>query len=902
MATSLVIEVKLDESGVVQGSQKIGAALGATGQRGSAVFARMTRDTEKAHDATLLLAQTLGIQVPRSLEKLLSRLPVVSTALSAAFKVGAFVAIGAAVVEAVNHLNDLRTTAVHALEAVYEFEQNVVSAVTGGKVDFSEARKIAEEQSFLKPLEDQLHQFQKTAATAGKEGYGALKAQAQIQLQDLTRLQAQQLDAARVKFDEGTQEYADAERLIVGQAGKVRVAIEQATNAQILELRKKQQEELEKKDYEIAQMQLTGMNLMIAQEKEALDQIALHPSQSLAPEYAAGQVTAKTTAEIEKLKDSFKVEVDKLVEETSSRALSGAAAIDANALHQANEIRGKFNTDLGAQFIDDPNSPDNVKRWNLWFNAYLNLQRGFTAIATAGSRERSKIDEQATNETISLEEHAAAEAAPPWLRSNAEIVADTNDRIRQVDEAFKASGADQQLAARQRTAIWSEENTKILEANRQLRDELAGELESVFDDITSGNIGQRILSEIKKFFFQIVAQWILSMNSIRGATAGVGGGGLLGSLLGGLFGLGGSSGGGGIISTPPFFGGSTPPGGGAPNAFPTGIFAGIGGSSVSGPLGQVLTPVGATLSAGAGTAGLAAQQKAQGIAAQTLLGSLVQKGLAKIFSHGITIGGKFISGSALGLAGLELGFLGISEAYKLASPVLGGISGAAGGALTGFAIGGPVGAVIGGIIGAISGIFGGILGRRAREKQAWDLVLQKYYPAIHQTLDAYLNYQEDAQSAYKQLSDLEKAAQAELGQLGHSGNAIFAKTIPARVLQAHQQIEKIDKDRTNRGAQIFGAPEFHTGGLFTLGGSGRAGIAVLRDGEYVVNPRATRQNRAQLEAINRGAPAAAAGEFHIHINAIDVGSFRDWLRKGGAREIRAGLRIDALEYTGSGVV
>src|SRR5205823_10225369 len=118
-----------------------------------------------------------------------------------------------------------------------------------------------------------------------------------------------------------------------------------------------------------------------------------------------------------------------------------------------------------------------------------------------------------------------------------------------------------------RVALWDQANLRIREEHKRQVETLGSELESVFNDIGSGNIGKRILANMKKLFSQIIAEWILSMGQMKsgagsilgtlvfgpGSTgAGVFGGGTngggtgIGSLLGGLLGLGGQGG------TPPF--------------------------------------------------------------------------------------------------------------------------------------------------------------------------------------------------------------------------------------------------------------------------------------------------------------------------------------------------------------
>jgi hypothetical protein len=152
--------------------------------------------------------------------------------------------------------------------------------------------------------------------------------------------------------------------------------------------------------------------------------------------------------------------------------------------------------------------------------------------------------------------------------------------------------------------------------------------------------------------------------------------------------------------------------------------------------------------------------------------------MSKVFTHGIGSGKFGLSGSAVGMLGAMIGLESITGAYSAGSPIGGLLGGAAGGALTGFAIGGPLGAAIGGIIGGIAGLFGGIFGKRKKEHQAWDLVLQKYVPAIQQVVDDYANFQMQFQDAMSQLDQLQNQAKQDLHGLGGTGDKISPKAFP----------------------------------------------------------------------------------------------------------------------------
>lgn len=108
---------------------------------------------------------------------------------------------------------------------------------------------------------------------------------------------------------------------------------------------------------------------------------------------------------------------------------------------------------------------------------------------------------------------------------------------------------------------------------------------------------------------------------------------------------------------------------------------------------------------------------------------------------------------------------------------------------------------------------------------------------------------------------------------------------------AEADINGFEAERQRRAALTFGPPEFHTGGFvdtMTRSFTSRPGdlLAVLKRGEFVVNPAATAKNRRTLEAINSGGSAAlSVGEIHIHPATLD----RAYVRTGFKQDL-----LDAL--------
>ncbi|HKI11875.1 MAG TPA: hypothetical protein VKA02_07165, partial [Candidatus Acidoferrum sp.] len=76
--------------------------------------------------------------------------------------------------------------------------------------------------------------------------------------------------------------------------------------------------------------------------------------------------------------------------------------------------------------------------------------------------------------------------------------------------------------------------------------------------------------------------------------------------------------------------------------------------------------------------------------------------------------------------------------------------------------------------------------------------------------------------------------------------------------------------------------------------TGGAVPAILHPNEYVLQASATQRiGPRNLDRVNAG--GSLGGDTHVHITAMDVKSFRDWLRSGGTREIARELARGASE-------
>ena len=105
MAATATIVIELDDRGVLTGFQQIGTetrrvegAFQKVGQRGNVVMTELSHQQQRARDATSLLARTLGVEVPRQLERVVAQSRLVGPALATAFNVSVALAFGAAIV------------------------------------------------------------------------------------------------------------------------------------------------------------------------------------------------------------------------------------------------------------------------------------------------------------------------------------------------------------------------------------------------------------------------------------------------------------------------------------------------------------------------------------------------------------------------------------------------------------------------------------------------------------------------------------------------------------------------------------------------------------------------------------------------------------------------------------
>jgi hypothetical protein len=275
--------------------------------------------------------------------------------------------------------------------------------------------------------------------------------------------------------------------------------------------------------------------------------------------------------------------------------------------------------------------------------------------------------------------------------------------------------------------------------------------------------------------------------------------------------------------------------------------------ALPGPVGGTTSQIG---SSSTRTSSFAAGSPLVGLAA--LAPALVGNFGGKLGQIGGLVSMLAIMGNSQILSALSGGLIGFGVGQSHGG-FLGALAGAGSGALTGFLAAGPIGAIIGGLVGLLGGIFGGIFGGSKRKKQANALADNTILPDIAQIITGFDGFQVDSSSAIQQLEQLRSDAQKQLSALKSQGKDVFNQKVGPAIDSAEKHIRDTQAERDRRSAIAFGPPQFASGGMFSTM-VGNKGLAVLHDGEMVINPSATKKNRGTLERINAG---GSAGGFHV---------------------------------------
>ncbi|HKW74847.1 MAG TPA: hypothetical protein VJN64_04920 [Terriglobales bacterium] len=974
MAAAVQLVINVDESGAVNAinkitgaAQNLGNVIPATGQKASAAFANVQQSTEKAHIAGQAFARLTGFTLPRGVETWLSKTSLIGPALSSAFglivggTIGlAFVDLG---VKAVGALGNIMDSLGGYTEAVKKMQTDTVAASREAflnpksiEVAIQHLAEVTTQLSLIeqqkKSLDDALNNqdgiSQVTPGTfdADTQAMAELVAD-RIKLNDLTAKEnqlgsdanallkkkaelAKQLneleDAGDSKLREAgkqgfaliQQQYADAQQTITATAAATQegakvtaaksrdayggyinavIAMERQSAAETIALRHSVMEESSQGISKIHQIEADAIEDINTKRRASLITEANAAEQSVLIEARAAEQERQAVAALA----SQHRDAALFAQQRANAFLSGSEKIKADAeLETQTLLKGAADVAVKYGFVSQEAAA-----------AWADAQTKIEAVDKAANAQLLVNHQQLVDKLSDMQSAAAIAALPQWQRADAQILLTHQKTYEEINRLELTDRKNVVVYEQQKVAADQLMNAQMIDSHRQMAEQLGSDLSTVFDDIGSGNIGKRILANIKKLFAQIVAAWLLS-TKVMGSTFGkffgsiVGGPGSTleqasgGGILGGLLGQSSSA---PVFGTPPFLPGGATAGAAASGGvfgsdlnFGGGLNFGGSGSLTGSPLGtaaQAATSGGLSigpLSAGKGLSGLFSAAGARGLGGlAAILGGSALGGVGQI--GGIVTGlalmaasnpngpaaallghlGIFSSAAAEGaLIGVGSGLLGFGLGEQFGK--VGGILGGAGaGALTGFLTFGPIGAIIGGLAGLFGGLFGGIFGGGKRKRQANALFNGTIGPDITKIEAEYKGFQLDYASAIGQLEDLKQQAHDQLHKLKGEGDSVFKHKVSPAIDAAEKDLSGFETERQRRAGLAFAPPEFHGGGFVEdslMSSRRRPGemLAVLKRGEFVINPQATAKNRGALEQINAGGSAGVTFSGGIIIN------------------------------------
>jgi hypothetical protein len=913
MATAVQIQVTLDANGAVTGVKQLSGAFDDLGNRmppvrkkGEDSFGAIESAEKKAHIAGTLWARFTGTEMPAVLEKLAARSKTLGPILAGAFNAGVIVAAGVAVVGVIGNIV---TWAKELGGATAELTRMKEAAVAANLASIANPQTLAVAQQHI-VLQTGVVSKMQQEADLWRDSNQLAKAYAHT-LAFLGDEESQQLVDSEKRLNQNNDALLNLNSNTVALIRSVRSARLEAQS---------QTDEAGKTGFALIQQQ------HIDEDKMARNSFDLQSGLSDALTSKLRANAAKAAAATKDLNRDITQETVTLASQTAEMQLQGDAKITESINNRITAERVAFMKKTGMTAAQLDNDAQYQYRVNL--------------ITQQGEHDRLEMHRQTLEKIKELESEAAVASLPEWQRGRAQILADEEKTTRELQHELDTRLINKEEFDRLTVASTMLANAKMRDENKRLTEELGSDLQSVFDDITSGNIGKRILANMEKLFFQIVAQWILSLGVMKSAAGSIfgsiifgpgttgsnvfGGGSLLGGLLGGgsssqsglapagVSGSFGSSA--GAFSTA----GLTLPGLSAGTGL-AGATAGIGAAPGSNGLfsassaltSQTFADINTSHEAGHSTSAASAGSSARGglFSANGLLGGLGPLAFAlagskggKVGTAGGLLGGLLLSGQLAPVLSFLYGAIGLTGTAALLGGGIGGalgfglgqnfgkgvgiLSGAGSGALAGFLIGGPVGALVGGLIGALGGLFGGLFGGSKRKKQANSLADNTILPGITQVTQGFDSFQVDSSSAIQQLEQLRTDAEKQLKALKGEGTSVLNSRIEPAINDAEKHIRDTQGERDRRSSTVFGPPQFDTGGMFSIM-RGNAGLAVLHDGEFVMTPAATKKNLAKLQSMNAGGTGGGVsfGDLHIHPTRLD----RDYVKDPN------GFRKDMLD-------
>lgn len=786
----------------------------------------------------------------------------------------------------------------------------------------AELTASAERINLRRTETDQVIQMQNQAVDAGLKGDTLITAQRQ-----------QSIDAVTRKFREGeiSKQTAQAET----------AAINLKFDNEKMQRLQEQERETQKIEQEAQNAGLTGIAKLQAGANSRAGDIANDPTLDASQrQRRVVAVYQQANGEIEKSEQDFYQKLSQMGASYDGQQLQGYAKIEADYNSHLQEMLKSYDEEFGQLSDTDQRK----------IQAAQTLQDQITRIYRDSQNQRLAYTQRIDEQTAQEEQKAARLLLPPWQQQNQAIIDDYKNRVEKINEALQRQVINEQQAQKQIKAAVDLESAEMQKQAQQTRDQIAGQLDSLFSDP-----GQYIENRAKQTMEKIVANWLMQLMQFNGAASGIlkwlfGMGpdmptnGSTGSQLGTIFGVpmsgtAGITSGGGLsgtasmttavttlstagtslntsgttlstagtslnsaaaaltsaASTLSMAGSGGGGGGGLSNLFSGGTSGSSLDSIYNTPTDQLpgmSSATGGGFSMDAVGGPLGAGDISSGAGTDVFAGASGGGSSPDVFAGGPNVSGTAPGASVGGVVSAGMGIYGVVQSVRSGSVGGAALSGAMAGASIGMMVGGPVGALIGAGIGAVGGAVAGLLGdlfsdHGKGKAKAYDS--STVQPALQKELQSFDAGQTGYDQVMKDLDTLSKQAQSDTAGYGSGARSYYTNNIVPEIAAVQQTIDQ--QMRGGRGNIVMSAAQFHTGGRIVgfgdLSTSNTEGFVHAQLGEHVMTPRASSNYGPMLDAMNRGS------DVHSIINSYVRGSRQMSSASSGGSG--GGITIQALD-------
>lgn len=357
MAQMIELRVTVDDTQLAEMEKsvdRLGGTIQKTGQRGNVVFTGFAKQQRQAREAAQLLSQTVGVQLPGSVERLIAKSRILAPVLSSAFKVVAAVAFIAAVGHVINNLDELHKKARDVRRTIASiFQPDLRETIRGEKT-----------RELLEPVKAQLLAIHKQAALAGKEGFGLITEQLKQSNLELDEFRSKFLKSVQDRLGLGTDAGIAVALKGENQIKTARLILQELSSKQEMDLRRKIRDETIQIENQVLAVGLNATAAIFEARRQTIERINdLERRGLLTHEDAERRRVAATQQSHRTINDMLRKEAEEerdlaqqaqaaMAENAVPEFMRGVVRIQREAAAKIADVKRQLNEDFHAMIVN----------------------------------------------------------------------------------------------------------------------------------------------------------------------------------------------------------------------------------------------------------------------------------------------------------------------------------------------------------------------------------------------------------------------------------------------------------------------------------------------------------------------------------------------------------------------